>query len=89
MRIRSRSEWPEACSPASVFTSIGKKVITATTAATRIIPLTVKTLKIERLERIAAARPLLAVRPFRRLKVSHRYCPLNEDCASVSSMMRW
>jgi hypothetical protein len=38
-------------------------------AATRIIPLTVKTLKIERLERIAAARPLLAVRPFRRLKV--------------------
>ncbi len=25
--------WPEACSPASVFTSIGKKVITTTTAA--------------------------------------------------------
>jgi molybdopterin biosynthesis enzyme len=39
-------------------------------AATRIIPLTVKTLKIERLERIAAAvRPLITVRPFRHLKV--------------------
>jgi hypothetical protein len=39
-------------------------------AATRIVPLTVRARKIERLERIAAAaRPLLTVRPFRRLKV--------------------
>jgi hypothetical protein len=39
-------------------------------AATRIIPLTIAAGKIERLERLAAAsRPVLAVRPFRRLKV--------------------
>jgi hypothetical protein len=38
-------------------------------AATRIIPLAVKTQKIERLERVAAARPVIAVRPFRSLKV--------------------
>jgi molybdopterin biosynthesis enzyme len=39
-------------------------------AATRIVPLTVRIRKIERLERIAgAARPLLTVRPFRRLTV--------------------
>jgi hypothetical protein len=39
-------------------------------AATRIIPLTVKSLKIERLEFLAAAaRPVVAVRPFRSLKV--------------------
>lgn len=39
-------------------------------AATRIIPLTIRVRKIERLERIAgAASPMLTVRPFRRLKV--------------------
>lgn len=39
-------------------------------AATRIIPLTIPTRRIERLERIAAAaRPLIDVRPYRRLRV--------------------
>jgi molybdopterin biosynthesis enzyme len=38
-------------------------------AATRIIPLTVAAAKIERLERLAGAAPVLSVMPFRRLKV--------------------